>query len=663
MALLPNRNLFDGTKSPKPTTAEMKTAWATMRDYLAALLGSDSDDKPGARAALGVSSVVEVQAGKSVFAVATGTGDAMVVALTPTLLELVDGMELHVRCPGANAVAVPTLKVDALDPLPVVGSDGNPLAVGAYLANWPAIFRYRKPISSASASFELLNPAPVVAGAASSVRQTVLAGSVDANGYANMLSAGSGLSLALAAAATPMVLSFAGGYDATGEVNYLSRLTANVASVISGIAASNVSFILADYVSSTAVTWGKTLAPPQYGWVYSQSAQALLHFNGAAGATTFLDDFGNVWSAQGGARLQSNQVKFGATALGGSGAGNALNGTSEYVSSTGFTSLGSGAWAWRGHFWINSLGTTQGLMSMVNATGFGFGLAVTTGGKLRLRLSSTGTSFDIANKTSTGTSVAVNAFNYIEVTFDPVSGNYFVNLNGNQDTSLTTASSARLCGGTVAGVGADLTGPDYLAGYVDEFEFVPYCDHPGGVTYAVPTAAPSIASVGYASDFFNIVEMKMYRITGPSGAAGSNPTMTAAKRLYVGEVVAGNSSLVSVFNYALKGSYDSGFINTLPGINTLINLRHNIGVPPTSTDFIVKCLTSEFNMPVGEVIFDTYTAAGGSQTSKVQVRSQRNSASFTTGNNAVYAINKTTGGIASLTPANWAYKVVANRGW
>ncbi|MET3431427.1 hypothetical protein ABIC71_000905 [Herbaspirillum seropedicae] len=580
MALLPNRNLFDGTKSPKPTTAEMKTAWATMRDYLAALLGTDSDDKPGARAALGVSSVEDVQAGKSIFAVATGTGDAMVVALTPTLLELVDGMELHVRCPGANGAAAPTLKVDALDPLPIVSGDGSPLVVGAYVANWPAIFRYRKPISAAPAVFELLNPAPVVAGAASSVRQTVLAGAVDANGYASMLSAGSGLSLALVAAATPMVLSFAGGYDATGEVNYLTRLTTNVASVISGLAASNVSYILADYVSATAVTWGKTLAPPQYGRVYNQSAQALLHFNGTAGATTFLDDFGNTWSAQGGAKLQANQSKFGAAGLGGSGTNNVLNGSSDFARCTGITSLGSGSWAIRCWIYLTTA-TALGVFGGANAASGGTGFCLDISGqKTRLFISSGSGSFDIASDVLGASTMSLNAWHFVELTFDAVAGKYFVYVDGVLDT--TIASSLR-CMPFSDGltVGARRIGTvSYFTGYIDEFEVLPYCEHPNGNTYAVPMAAPNIAAAGYASDFFNVSEMKMYRVTGPSAAAGSGPVLTATKRLYVGEVMAGSASVVSVVNYALNGRYLSSAASPVAfsSLGTY-TFNHNIGVP------------------------------------------------------------------------------------
>lgn len=51
---LPSKELLNGTKTPATTTAEMRVALGQMRDYLAGLLGEDSDDKAGARTQLGV---------------------------------------------------------------------------------------------------------------------------------------------------------------------------------------------------------------------------------------------------------------------------------------------------------------------------------------------------------------------------------------------------------------------------------------------------------------------------------------------------------------------------------------------------------------------------------------------------------------------------------
>lgn len=51
MALLPARNIFDGTSIP--TTGTMKTAMGSLRDYLVGLLGTDSTNPSAARSALG----------------------------------------------------------------------------------------------------------------------------------------------------------------------------------------------------------------------------------------------------------------------------------------------------------------------------------------------------------------------------------------------------------------------------------------------------------------------------------------------------------------------------------------------------------------------------------------------------------------------------------
>lgn len=48
------KTLLDGSKTPKTSTREMKAALGELRDYLSALLGTDSDDKAAAREALGI---------------------------------------------------------------------------------------------------------------------------------------------------------------------------------------------------------------------------------------------------------------------------------------------------------------------------------------------------------------------------------------------------------------------------------------------------------------------------------------------------------------------------------------------------------------------------------------------------------------------------------
>ncbi|KAF1043070.1 MAG: hypothetical protein GAK35_02390 [Herbaspirillum frisingense] len=56
--LLPSKELLNGSKTPATTYAEMRGAFGQLYDYLAAFLGTDSDDKAGARARLGVINTV-----------------------------------------------------------------------------------------------------------------------------------------------------------------------------------------------------------------------------------------------------------------------------------------------------------------------------------------------------------------------------------------------------------------------------------------------------------------------------------------------------------------------------------------------------------------------------------------------------------------------------
>ena len=54
MTKLPQKDLLSGSKTPRTTTGEMKTALGKLRDFLSELFGEDSSDKEGARQTLGI---------------------------------------------------------------------------------------------------------------------------------------------------------------------------------------------------------------------------------------------------------------------------------------------------------------------------------------------------------------------------------------------------------------------------------------------------------------------------------------------------------------------------------------------------------------------------------------------------------------------------------
>jgi len=556
MALLPNKNVFDGSKTPAPTVTEMKTAWGALRDFAADLLGTDSSDKKSARVALGVPSAVDVQAGVDKFAVAAGTADAMTVTMTPPVKELVEGMEIRVRCIGPNTLTAPTIKVDELPAVTIVAADGGAVVTGAYLDKWPGTFRYRASINK----FEFLNPVPVVSTGKSSVRQTVLSGATDANGYANMLAAGGGLALNLSATGTPLLLSFANGFDVGGESNLLSRLSADKSNVVTALAASNITYVYADYVSPTEVSWGKTLAPVQYGTSYNRAAQSCLSLNNIS-----TDDFGNNWAFSNVAFSNVDPAIAGTYMA-------VFNGTTSKIVAP-FNYLGDAGWTIRMKLKPAAIGSIMMFFTCGSNANFILSLGINAAGKLLLYASSNLSSYDIAGGVTGGTTLAVGAKYDVELSFDAVTGKYLVYLGGVPEISVNSALKVPQQPQITLGMYSNGANP--YAGSIQGFEFLPYCLHPNGVAFVPPATLASVATPGYCSNFFHIADMKMYQITGPSAVADTNPVMAQKSRVYVGQATTGVATVAGVINYALRGQYNSGWFAV--AISLAYTKNHFIG--------------------------------------------------------------------------------------
>lgn len=89
------------------------------------------------------------------FVVATGTGDAMVVAAFATGYTLADGDVVRVRSPGANTVAAPTITLPGVGALTIYKFGGNALAADDIKGSGhELLLAYR----AAPARIELLNP-------------------------------------------------------------------------------------------------------------------------------------------------------------------------------------------------------------------------------------------------------------------------------------------------------------------------------------------------------------------------------------------------------------------------------------------------------------------------------------------------------------------------
>lgn len=501
--------------------------------------------------------------------------------------------------------------------------------------------------------------------------QCPLAGVQDTAGNANFLTTGAGLLPGLSATSQALLLAFGAGYDAGGNIDLAALIPADAATIGTALPASNTSYINATYTNPGAVAWGQTLAPPQHARVYDQTKQSVLQFGGVAGSTVFLDDFGNTWAAQGGAKVQTNQIKFGTGALGGAGASNALNGTTDYVKSTNFTTLGGGGWSLRGWIYCTVLpgaNLQAQAITFSNAGGFGAMVGiVNNAGTIRFgySVSSNGTSNDIAANSNGTTLPVVNTWYFVELTYDALAGAYRLYVGGTQEQ--TTASALRACSGTAFMVGGRLDNTSGMPGYIDKPEILPYCQHPAGTSYAgsLPAAAPSITAAGYASDFYNITTRKMFGVTGASGVAGTNPTFTAKSLMYAGEADTSGAAVTAVRSYAYKGRYQSAD-TVIPAAGTRTAFAANLGSQLGTATLWGRSLTAEAatNFTPGMV---TMLYANGQVTNACAAMvvnfEDRNVLSTTIGSINEVTVNRTTGAIGGLTAANWKMFVVADRGW
>lgn len=97
------------------------------------------------------------------------------------------------------------------------------------------------------------------------VRQTVLSAAVDANGYPNFISVGSGLAVNIDGTPTPIRIAFAAGFGANGALNYIGTIDSDTS--ISSLAAGATNYLYAERNTETgAVTLGKVSVAPIYSY-------------------------------------------------------------------------------------------------------------------------------------------------------------------------------------------------------------------------------------------------------------------------------------------------------------------------------------------------------------------------------------------------------------
>jgi hypothetical protein len=492
------------------------------------------------------------------------------------------------------------------------------------------------------------------------VRQTVLSGPLDSSGYAAAISAGAGLNFNVDASPTPVVITYAGGFEASGNTDKVTVLSADQSNQ-GTLGAANTNYLTSTYLTATTTTWGSTLAPPQYGYAYDRTKQSLLRFAGTDASTTILDDYGNTWTASGNAQIDTAVQIDGLNTL-------LLDGTGDYITSTNFTTLGSGSWTIECKIRWNTLPSTsaQYFISAFNASSVGVNLwlnnaAGTT--RLLADISSNGSTNDIgASVNGTKTTWATGTTYHIAITYDAVAGKYFTYVDGVVDSS--TTSSSKVCAITNLRYGANPSAASALNGAMAGCRFLPYCAYPNGTTFTAPTISTFTVVGTTSSDFFSLPDMKLYGVTAASASGATNPTLTAKNVVYVAEQDTNASAVTATRNYAYQGKYVSAD-TTIPAAGTRTAFSGNLGVIPTSEPILwIRNYLTEDTWSPGMVLRPhTQDTATYNSVTIVGIE-DRNTLSFTTGNTAALRkINRTTGVGTLITTANWKMFVTAQRGW
>lgn len=497
---------------------------------------------------------------------------------------------------------------------------------------------------------------------AGSVRQSILAAKLDATGYNNAISAGVGLTFNISGTATPLVMTYASGFGLTGGQDLVTVISADAANQ-GALVASNTNYVHSSYLTGTTTTWGNCLIPPQYGYVFDRSKQALLNFEGANGAVVTTDDAGNTWTLTNGAQISTTRFKFGTSSA-------FFDGVNDYIRCNNILSVGDGSWQME--CWVNwnalpGVGNSQAIMNVANAAPRGMTLQLENAAgvmKLNLYLSTDGVNW-IAAPTATGASVAwvVNTWYKIRLIFDALGGNYkvFISNNGALETlDITYASTARINSfdKMLLGISGDLVS-SVFSGWIDAFRFL-QC-----VTNASPEVPAAVAPLitDYPINYFNISQMKAYEVTAASVVAGTDPTLTQRSRLFVGETDTGPAAVVAVRNYAIKGQYRSAKIAPFIAVSSSQAYTHNIGVKPDQAELWMECLTTENGYIPGDRILFT-TSGNAAWASSIPIRVDRNSASIATQQTTTGQVPPKAGGAAvGITLANWGFQLILERGW
>lgn len=162
----------------------------------------------------------------------------------------------------------------------VTGSDGS-----SYVAIADSIGQDPTTTTGYWREFAAAGAAGASGSSATTRSQTVISGAVSSTtGCANFLSSSTGLTMDIAATTTAVCIAFSAGYDSSGAVNYIGRISADATSAWTGLTASTTNYLYVERNSSTgALTYGQSLYYP----MYQAFAPTYHHRPASAGGTPY----------------------------------------------------------------------------------------------------------------------------------------------------------------------------------------------------------------------------------------------------------------------------------------------------------------------------------------------------------------------------------------
>lgn len=162
---------------------------------------------------------------------------------------------------------------------------------------------------------------------------------------------------------------------------------------------------------------------------------------------------------------------------------------------------------------------------------------------------------------------------------------------------------------------------------------------------------PSIVNAQYTFDFHTM-----------QGYIGNGTTAIPVNYVFVGEAVTNATSVTSTVAYAYGGRFFSGWQTPLPTTAGQVNLNSNLGVAPWRQKLMLQCLTGEYGHAPGDIIVNGVTF-NATVSGPLPLFSNRLQTILPIVSGTEWMVATAAGVAQALTPANWAWGALVERGW